>query len=174
MLHEFWYVGPLLPQQSYAPASISANCSTAFKWKLCCHWMKGFPQREIALVLFMCLIFHMTSVITIFHISLSLTLCSPEWMPTRILSGLSGMCGMMKLVAASTRSSAMHATSRAWRLPFWEGTPDTTMSERTCKVKICMLIGAPKETFLNKLFVRSLSILMLAIVFEPRLLSSSN
>ena len=36
---------------SDAVTSLTANGSTAFKWKLCCHWLKGLWQCHIAVVI---------------------------------------------------------------------------------------------------------------------------
>ena len=41
---------PCITENCDAVTSILANGSTAFKWKLCCHWLKGLWQHHNALV----------------------------------------------------------------------------------------------------------------------------
>ena len=44
--------GPVLVTKwSDAVASLSANGSTAFIWKLCCHWLKSLRQHKIAVAI---------------------------------------------------------------------------------------------------------------------------
>ena len=43
--------GPVLLLRSDAVASRSVNGSTAFIWKLCCHWLGGLWQRHIAVII---------------------------------------------------------------------------------------------------------------------------
>lgn len=57
----------------------------------------------------------------------------PEWIPARILSWVSGLCGILNILHTKTSSRAMLAISLAWRMPFSLGTPDTTISENDKK-----------------------------------------
>ena len=46
----FWDRGIALQQPCDPEASLPTNGSTAFIWKLCCHWLKGLWQYHVAFI----------------------------------------------------------------------------------------------------------------------------